>query len=103
MRKGDTPPGRPSLHACHVRESRLQKGTMIGMRKEALAEQQQLSRRIEAHEFDVSTVGETIKKPRADRRAPGCLLPQEALLQKKIVQQLLAVVIRLGLIAIMVA
>src|SRR5688572_28605610 len=81
----------------------LQERLVVQVAEEPLAEEQELARAVEADELDVAPVAEAVEEAGADGRAPGLLLAGQPLGQVEVVHHLVAVVVDLGLVAVVVA
>jgi hypothetical protein len=75
----------------------------LGWRKKTLAEEQEAARAVEADELDFGAESEAVEEAGSDRRAARRLLAQQALGQVEVVHDLVAVVVHLGLVAVVVS
>src|SRR5262245_30673474 len=85
------------------RKCLLEKIPMLRELEQAIAAEEILLRCVDADEFDVASVAETIEQPRRKRRAARSLFGADALTQIEVILDLRPVIALLGLVIIVIA
>jgi hypothetical protein len=75
---------------------------VVAVAEEPVAEEQRAPRGVDADELHVPAVAEAVEEARADGGPPRGLLALEPLGEEEVVHELVAVVVDLGLVAVVV-